>query len=77
MPDTNGLMTKTVLNRKTNKVENKVLIVSSLVQKTDYDAKIKEIERKYFTTANYKKITSEILEIKIKQEKLDNKFDVD
>lgn len=77
MPDTNGLMTKTVLNRKTNKVENKVLIVSSLVQKTDYDAKIKEIERKYFTTANYKKITSEILEVKIKQEKLDNKFDVD
>ena len=77
MPDTNGLMTKTVLNRKTNKVENKVLIVSSLVQKTDYDAKIKEIERKYFTTANYKKITSEILEVKIKQEKLDNKFDID
>ena len=77
MPDTSGLMTKTVLNRKTNKVENKVLIVSSLVQKTDYDAKIKEIERKYFTTANYKKITSEILEIKVKQEKLDNKFDVD
>ena len=77
MPDTNGLMTKTVLNRKTNKVENKVIIVSSLVQKTDYDAKIKEIERKYFTTANYKKITSEILEVKIKQEKLDNKFDVD
>ena len=77
MPDTNGLMTKTVLNRKTNKVENKVLIVSSLVQKTDYDAKIKEIERKYFTTANYKKIKSEILEVKIKQEKLDNKFDVD
>ena len=70
-------MTKTVLNRKTNKVENKVLIVSSLVQKTDYDAKIKEIERKYFTTANYKKIASEILEVKIKQEKLDNKFDVD
>ena len=77
MPDTSGLMTKTVLNRKTNKVENKVLIVSSLVQKTDYDAKIKEIERKYFTTANYKKIASEILEVKIKQEKLDNKFDVD
>ena len=77
MPDTSGLMTKTVLNRKTNKVENKVLIVSSLVQKTDYDAKIKEIERKYFTTANYKKITSKILEVKIKQEKLDNKFDVD
>ena len=77
MPDTSGLMTKTVLDRKTNKVENKVLIVSSLVQKTDYDAKIKEIERKYFTTANYKKIASEILEVKIKQEKLDNKFDVD
>ena len=77
MPDTSGLMTKTVLNRKTNKVENKVLIVSSLVQKTDYDAKIKEIERKYFTTANYKKIKSEILEVKIKQEKLDNKFDID
>ena len=34
--------------------ENKIPNVSDLVKKVDYDAKISEIENKYFTTSDYK-----------------------
>ena len=44
--------------------------------KTDYDTKIKYIERKYFTTADYKKITSSILDAKIKQKGSVNKSNI-
>ena len=50
--------------------------LSGLVKKTDYDAKISKIQEKYFTTCDYNKFTSEILDIKIKQEKLVNKSDI-
>ena len=51
-----------------NAVENKILKVSDLVKKkTDYDAKIKEIERKHFTTSDYNKFTHNIIDAKIKQ----------
>ena len=40
--------------------------IFGLVKKTDYDAKIPEIEGKYFTTF-YNKFMSEILDAKIKQ----------
>ena len=46
-------MATTVLNTNTSEVQNKVPSVSGLVKKTDYDAKTKDIEEKYFTTADY------------------------
>ena len=46
-------MTRTVLNTKISVVENKIPSVSGLVKKTDYDTKIKDIEGKYFTIADY------------------------
>ena len=39
------------------------------MNKTDYDAKILEIEEKYFTTADYNKFTSDILDAKMKKKK--------
>ena len=55
-------MTTTVLNTKIGEVENKIPNVSGLLKKKpkktiDYDAKISEIEGKYFTTANYELYT--------------------
>ena len=54
-------------------VENKILNVSDLVKKTDYNAKISET-KKYihfttFTTSDYNKYTSNALDANIKQEK--------
>ena len=54
-------------------VENKITDVKNLVKKTDYDAKILDIESKYFTTADYKKFTSQTLDAKIKQKGLVDK----
>ena len=54
-------------------VENKSPDVSNLVKKTDYDAKIWDIESKYFTTAVDNKFTSQTLDAKIKQKELVDK----
>ena len=51
-------------------VEDEITDDSNLVNKTDYVAKISDIEPKYFTTADYKKITSQTLDGKIKQKEL-------
>ena len=69
-------MTPTVLNTKFSEGENKIPSVSGLVKKKDYDAKIKDIEGKHFTTANYKELISDILNEKIKQKQLVNKSDI-
>ena len=50
-------------------VENKIPNVSSLVKKADYDAKIKEIESRYFTTSDYNKFMNIILDAKITEQK--------
>ena len=42
----------------------------------DYDAKILDIELKYFTTSNYNKFTNEIIGNKVKEITLLNKSDV-
>ena len=55
-----------VLNIKVSWVENKIP-VTEFVNKVDYDNKTKEIERKYFTNADYNKFMSDILDSKIKQ----------
>ena len=60
-------MTKSLLNTKIGEAGNKILVVSDLLKKTYYYAKIKDIKKKYFTSANYYKFTSETLDTKIKQ----------
>ena len=62
-----GLATTNVLNTKIGEVENKNPDVTDLVKKTDYYAKIKEIERKYFTTSYYNKFVCDIIVAKIKK----------
>ena len=52
---------------------NQILNVSDLVKKTDYNAKISEIETKYFTAFANDKFTSEILNAKIKRKGLVDK----
>ena len=59
-----------------SKVKKKNPVVSDLVKKTDYDAKISEIEGKYFTTLGYNKFTCNIIGAKIKQKELVNIFNI-
>ena len=54
MPSITNLATAAALTTVKNKIPN----VSDLVKKADYDAKISEIENKYFTTSDYNKFTS-------------------
>ena len=65
-----GLATTVVVNA----VENKITNVSNLLKKVDYGAKILYIEAKYCTTSDYNKFTYEILDSKIKEKELVNKF---
>ena len=76
IPDTSGLVTTAVLNTKIGEVENRICDLSDLVKKTDYDAKIKDTEGKYFTTADYSKFTSDILDARIKQKELVGKSEL-
>ena len=57
-------------------VENKILNVIDLVKKADYDAKISEMEKKYFTASDYKKFTSNTLDAKRTRKKLINEYDL-
>ena len=65
-----GLVTTVAFNTKIGEVENKIHDVSGLVNKTNHNSKISDIEIKYFTTSDYNKSTSEILETKIKEKRL-------
>ena len=58
--DASVLVTTTVSNTKIKEVENKTPSASGLVKNTD------DIGGKYFTTADYNKFTSDILDAKIK-----------
>ena len=57
-------------------VENKILNVSDLVKNADYDAKISEMEKKYFTTSEYNKFTSNTFDAKLTQKKLVNEYNL-
>ena len=46
-------------------IKNKIPDVSDLVKKINYDAKIKEIGDKNFTTLDYNKFTNEMLDTRI------------
>ena len=50
--------------------------LNGLVKKTDYDARISKFEGKYFTSSDYNKFASDILDAKIKQKELANKSDI-
>ena len=45
-------------------VEHPALMIQ--LKKADYDAKISDIEKKDFTTSDYNKFTSKLIDIKIK-----------
>ena len=68
----------TVLNANIEKVENKLPDVSIFVKKTDYNANISNIEKKYFTTFYYNKFkfTSKILDAKKKEKELVDKSNI-
>ena len=63
---------KSVMKKKKKK-HNKIVLLGKdklntityycLVNKTNYDTKMKDIEGKYFTTADYNKFTSDILDV--------------
>ena len=74
MPDVNNLATKTALTT----VQNKIPTVSSLVNKTDYNTKITEIENKlnnhnhdkYITTPEFNTLVADAFNARLKQANL-------
>ena len=79
IPSITGLATNSALTA----VENKIPDVSSLVEKTDYDAKILNIEKKvtdhdhdkYITTSEFNKLTTENFKVRLVQGNLVTKTD--
>ena len=69
-------MTASVLNTKIGEVENKIPVVSDLVQRIDYDVKTSDIEKKDPINSDYVKVMSDILDAKIKQKEFVNKSDI-
>ena len=59
-----------------NSVENKIPDVSNVIKKTNYDAKILDIESKNITTADYNKFTKDIVANDIKSKRLVDKSDI-
>ena len=75
-PDVGGLVTTTVLDAKIGEVENNIPDANVFVKKTNYNAKISDFDKKYFTTSDYNKYTSEILDAKIKEKGFDEKCSI-
>ena len=69
IPSISGLVTNSALTV----VENKIPDVSNLVKKTDYNAKISDIESKYITAVDYNKFTKNIVDNSIKSKNFVNK----
>ena len=77
-------ITNVATNTALTAVENKILNVSNLVRKTDYDTKVSEIEKKitdddhdkYITSPEFNKLTAECFATRLKQANLANKNDV-
>ena len=75
VPSITGLATTPAFNAVKTKMPN----VSDLVKKkkkTVYDAKILDIESKYFTTSNYNKFSGDILNAKMKEKELVSNSDI-
>ena len=64
------------LLQKLKRVEKNIHDFTDLVKITDYDAKISDIEGRYFTASDYNKFMSDILDAKIKQKALVKKSDI-
>ena len=64
-PDMTSLATATAFNDVKN-----IANVSVIAKKTNYDAKISDVETKYFTSSDYDKFTNEIIDNKIKKKHL-------
>ena len=52
------------------------LTLGSSQKKADYDRKILDIEKKYFTASDYNKFKNDMINVKIKQKELVNKYDI-
>ena len=65
-----------LLLQKLKRVEKNIDDFTDLVKITDYDAKISDIEGRYFTASDYNKFMSDILDAKIKQKALVKKSDI-
>ena len=52
------------------------MIQSKKKKKTDFDVKILDIQSNYFITSNYNKFTNEIVNARIKEKDLVNKFHI-
>ena len=61
-------MTTTVLDTNIGEVEIKIPDVSVLEKKTNYSARVSDIEKKYLTTSDNNRFTSGILVAKMKKE---------
>ena len=62
---------------RVNSVEKKIPNLNDTVpKKNDFDLKILEIQSNYFITSNYNKFTNEIVNARIKEKDLVNKFDI-
>ena len=55
-------------------VEIKILDVTDLVKKTDYDAKISDIKSRFINVADYNEFTTDIVGNKVKSEGLVGKY---
>ena len=65
-----------LLLQKLKRVEKNIDDFTDLVKITDYDAKISDIEGRYFTASDYNKFMSDIIDAKIKQKALVKKSDI-
>ena len=83
IPDTNDLVTTTVLNTKISEVENKIPDTSGLVTTIVLNTKTSEVENKtpdnskYITTQEFNKLTAENFAGRLKQADLVAKPDFD
>ena len=81
IPSITGLATTSALTA----VENKIPSISNLVKKTDYDTKVKEIEKKltdrkhdeYITTPEFNKLGADVFNVRLVQANLVTKRDFD
>ena len=83
MPDTSGLVTATVLNKKLSAAETKIPNASNLVTTNVLNTKISEVEikiphnSKYITTQDFNKLIAENFAARLKQANILDKTDFD
>ena len=76
IPYTSELVNINFLNTEIGEVGKKLPDISGLLKKTDYNAKISDIELKYFTASYYNRFTDKIRDTKLKEENLATNSDL-